>query len=228
MPKIICCAHRGAMAYAPQNTMKAFRLAAEMKADMIELDVHLTRDGVAVVNHDTAFNHAVPAGGRIVEMTAADVRGVRFEGEPIPELEEVIQFCKECGMKINIEIKAPAAAMEVVRLVQKHGMRDRILVSSFSAKALNAVKAGDKSFETAYLTTPAHGPFAIPLARRLGCSAVNPHKMQVGPLFVASAHKHGLKIFAWTVNDEQTMRRFITLGVDGIITNKPDLLIRLR
>jgi glycerophosphoryl diester phosphodiesterase len=249
MPKTICCAHRGAMAYAPQNTMKAFRLAAEIGADMIELDVHLTRDGVAVVNHDTSFKRAevsmgtrsendVSAGTRskndhvpsgiIREMTAAEIRNVRFQGEPIPELEEVIQFCKESGTRINIEIKAPEAAAEVVRLVNKHDMRPRIMVSSFSSRALKAVKASDKSFETAYLTTPAHGPFAIPFARRLGCAAVNPHKMQIGPLFVASAHRNGLKIFAWTVNDERTMRRFISLGVDGIITNKPDLLLRLR
>jgi len=216
------------MAYAPENTMKAFRLAADMGAEMVELDVHLTLDGVAVVNHDTAFNKAVPAGGEIRAMTAEEVRGVSFEGEPIPTLEEVIEFCKSSGMMINIEIKAPEAAVEVVRLVQKHDMTAKVLVSSFSARALKAVKAGDKSFDTAYLTTPAHGPFAIPIAKRLGCASVNPHKMQVNSRFVAAAHRKGLRIFAWTVNDEKTMSRFVALGVDGIITNKPDLLVKLR
>jgi glycerophosphoryl diester phosphodiesterase len=228
MKNIICIAHRGAMAYAPQNTMKSFALACEMRADMIELDVHLTSDGAAVVNHDPVFRHTDPPAGKIREMTLEQVRVLRFQGEPIPALEEVIEYIKPRGVGLNIECKVVEAAPEVVRLVRRHAFEKMTLVSSFIPRALAEVKKCDPAIGTGYLTPPVLSPFGLPRARLLGCESINPNKAQVNRAFVAAARKLGLKIFPWTVNDEKTMRRFITLGVDGIITNKPDLLNKLK
>ena len=228
MEKVICCAHRGAMAYAPENTMKAFRLAADMGADMIELDVHLTRDGAAVVNHDPEFSRAGPAGGKIKNMTLGEVRAVRIQGEPVPTLEEALLLCKERGMEINIECKACEAAREIVRLVRETGMRERTLVSSFSTRALAACKQLDPEISVGYLTLPLLHPAAFGPARRLRCASINPNLTGLTRRFVAAAHKRGIKVIPWTVNDARNMRRLIAAGADGIITNKPDLLNKIK
>ena len=124
------------MAHAPENTMKAFRLGIEMGADMVELDAHLTRDGHAVIHHDRSFGNTTPKKGLINLMTLNSVRELRFQGEPIPTLEEALLLCKEHGTILNIECKQGTAIKEVVRLVRLHGMERLVMVSQFSALVL--------------------------------------------------------------------------------------------
>jgi len=228
MRKVICCAHRGAMAYAPQNTMKSFRLASEMGADMIELDVHMTKDGHAVVNHNPAFDLPGQPGGIIKEMTLSDVAAIRFQGEPIPTLEEVIRFCKECGMAMNIEVKTHTASEETVRLVKKYDVQSGTLISSFSRRALAIGKKSGPEIDTGYLTPPLLHPFSVGAARRLKCATINPNKTSLTSRFVSKAHAVDIRIFPWTVNNPDEMQRLIDIGVDGIITNKPDILNKIK
>lgn len=227
MKKTICIAHRGAMAYAPQNTMKSFALACEMKADMIELDVHLTADGAAVVNHDTDFKHTDPPAGKIRDLTIEQIRALRFQGEPIPTLGEVIEYVKPRGVGLNIECKVAEVVPEVVRLLKQYKFQKMTIISSFNPRALTEVKKHDESIETAYLTAPVIYPFGLPRAKKLGCAAIHPNKMQVNAAYMAITRRLGLRVNVWTVNDEKSMRKLISLGANGIITNHPDVLNKI-
>lgn len=228
MKKMINCAHRGAMAYAPENTMKAFRLGIDMGADMLELDTHLTRDGVAIVNHNTDLKHTTPPLGRIAGLTYDEISHIRFRGEPIPTLEEVILLCMERGVELDIECKDGGAIEEVVRLVRKHGTQEHTLISQFNALVIARSRRLDPSIRTGFLTLPVVYPFHRLAALAAGAYSVNAHKAQVNRLYVEVAHFMGLKVISWTVDDADEMRRLIENGVDGIITNKPDLLAKIK
>jgi len=225
--KPLIIAHRGASDHAPENTMKSFALAASMGADMIELDVHLTRDGVAVVNHDADLAYTTPPKGKIKNLPLEEIRSARFHGEPIPTLEEAILFCRDKGIEMDIECKDEAAIGEIVRLVRAHGMEQRTLISDFRIRGLITVRRLDTTIRTGYLTAPVIYPLAFPAALAAGAYSVNPHKFQVNKVYVELAHRLGLKVFPWTINRTDELRRMINLGVDGIITNRPDLLAKI-
>ncbi len=199
-----------------------------MGADMIELDVHITKDGRAVVNHNPAFDLPGQQGGIIKHMTLGEVNSVLFQGEPIPTLEEVILFCKECGMRMNIEVKTHAASEETVRLLEKHRMQQGTLISSFSGRALAIAKKSSPEIDTGYLTPPLLHPFSIRTATRLQCATINPNKAFLTRRFVSKAHARNIRIIPWTVNNPEDMQQLIDIGVDGIITNKPDVLNNIK
>ncbi len=235
-------AHRGASGHAPQNTLAAFLLAAEMGADGIELDVHLSADGQVVVIHDDTVDATTNGRGRVSAMTLAELKALdagswfdpRFAGERIPTLQEVFEAVGQ-RLLINVEIKVEAGyhpfaqEAETVRLIKDNNLVERVIVSSFSLASLRRVRRLDPHIALGLLYARVETPFLPTVARLLGVrfEALHPEFSLVNARYVEKARQHGLPVNAWTVNEVEHMRRLIDLGIDGIITNYPDRLCSL-
>lgn len=234
-PNVKNLAHRGASAAAPENTMAAFRLAEQMGADGIELDVQLTRDGVPVVIHDEWLDRTTNGKGLVSEHTLAEIRaldagswfGQAFAGEKVPTLEEVVRtFVRR--LFFNIELKnsylpMPTLEHRTIALIRSYRLKRGVLVSSFNHQSMHLFHhlAPDIPTGLLYDCVLVEAP---PYAKRIGAAALNPFYMCVTQERVKEAHATGLQMNVWTVNDPDDMRHLMELGVDAIITNHPDRL----
>lgn len=236
--RVLNLAHRGASAAAPANTLAAFRLAAEMGADGVELDVQLSRDGEAVVIHDFNVDSTTDGQGAVRKMTLAQLKALdagswfdpAFAGERVPTLQEVFDAVGHC-LLINVELKSlpgrsPGLEVEVVRLVEDNNLMHRVIVSSFNPLALRKVKQLNPNVPTALLYGPDQ---PLPLRRAWLASLTphefrHPHHSMVDEPFMIWARQRGYRVNTWTVNEPDEMRRLLALGVDGIITDHPSLL----
>ena len=229
-PQVI--AHRGASAYRPENTVAAYELAVEQAADMIEVDLHLTRDGAVVVAHDAELAR-IGGRGEIGDATLAEVRALDAGGgERVPTLDELLDGFG-ARIALNLELKRgcqgpyaglPAAA---TRAVRARGLEERILYSSFYDPVLHELRRIDPAARIALLLScrsPARWPER---ARALGAEAVNPELPLVDRAFVERAHGEGLAVYVFTVDPLPEMERLLALGVDGLFTNVPDRMRRL-
>lgn len=217
-------AHRGASKVERENTVAAFREAGRMGAEMVELDVRRTADGALAVHHDATL-----ADGRAL-------KDVTFAELPdwVPDLAAALDA--SAGMDVNIEIKNwpadidfdpdDAVAARVVDLVRARGCAGRVLVSSFNLGTIDRVRALEADIATGWLTGGAIDPaLAVATAVAGGHAALHPHFATVTPEAVAAAHEAGLAVNTWTVDDPDTMVRLASWGVDGIVTNVPDLAL---
>ncbi|WP_206885869.1 glycerophosphodiester phosphodiesterase [Alicyclobacillus mali (ex Roth et al. 2021)] len=228
-------AHRGASAECPENTLPAFVRAAELGADMIELDVRLTGDGGVVVLHDPTVDRTTDGSGLVADMRLADLRKLdagswfdaRFRGTLIPTLDEV--FATVPHMCLNIELKTSPVAhtrqliRRVLGAIYRHNARDRVLLSSFDHAALAEVRRFDRDIALGVLFT---GRLLEPiqLAERLGAQSLHPDIEHLDPLFVAEAKAHHLAVYAWTAKTELAVNRALACHVSGIILD--DLRLR--
>ncbi|HZN13563.1 MAG TPA: glycerophosphodiester phosphodiesterase [Acidimicrobiales bacterium] len=210
MPLVI--GHRGAPRAAHENTVDAFRAAAAAGADMVELDVRCTADGGLVVHHDATLGDGRP----IVELDVAALPSW------LPSLDEAFDACD--GMSVNVEIKERDAARGVVALIAARALHQRVIVSSFDFATIADVKAADARIPTAWLTFAPVDDVAAKVAGA-GHQAIHPHDATVTPQLVDDAHRHGLAINVWTVDDVDRMRELASWGVDGIVTNVPDAAV---
>ncbi len=235
---VLNIAHRGASGVAPPNTLAAFRRAADLGADGVELDVHLCADGVPVVIHDFTVDGTTDGTGRVRDLPLATLReldaGSRFDpafaGERIPTLEEV--FAEVGGrLLINVELKSmpgndyPGLEAAVAALIRRHGLTDRVLVSSFNPFALQRFRREMPEVPVGFLYETAPLSRAARLAAalvRLRPQALHPWWGLITPETVRRAHARGRRVVAWTVDDPEAMARLVAWGVDGIITNYPN------
>ena len=234
--RTLCVAHRGGSAYAPENTMAAFRNAIKMKADYFELDVHMSRDGHLVVIHDDELERTTDGTGQVKDKTLAQLKKLdagswfspEFKGERVPTLEEALDLAKG-KIGVVIEIKNGPNFYEgiekkVVDLVKKKGMEKDVIIISFDhsnikkAHKLDPKIAGGILFYANILNVNQ-------TAENSGASLVCPGWQLLTPEMISDCHKNGLKLNIWTVNDPALMARFIREGVDVITTDKPDVLI---
>jgi glycerophosphoryl diester phosphodiesterase len=236
--------HRGASANAPENTLAAFRLAVEQGADGVELDVTLTADGVPVVIHDDTLDRTTSGHGAVSALSLAEIQSLdagypdkfaaQFCGQRIPTLAEVFEVAGESTI-INIELKHDRSpgrqlAARVVDRIHAHRRGERVIVSSFQFSNLGRVKALDPKLPVGLLyMAPVIGPrLALHLARKLPHEAHHPPAAGLTAGAIDWYHQHGLRVNAWTVDDEAQMRRLAEAGVDGLITNRPGLAVRVR
>jgi glycerophosphoryl diester phosphodiesterase len=231
-------AHRGASAEAPENTLAAFLLAAELGADGIELDVQLSRDGELVVIHDFVLKSSTDGTGPVHERTLAELKqldaGSRFDpafaGEQIPTLQEVIDAVGN-RLLLNIELKTTSwrddgLAAGTIRAIEDNQLLDRTIVSSFNPLALRWVNRLNPWISVGLLYAPDLPlPLRHPWARHLlRLDALHPHHSLVDPEYVVWARKQGYRVHTWTVDDPGRMCQLMRQEVDIIITNRPDLL----
>jgi glycerophosphoryl diester phosphodiesterase len=231
-------AHRGASAAAPQNTLAAFRKAMELGADGVELDVQLSADGVPVVIHDLTVDKTTDGTGLVRSKTLAQLKALdagrkfspQFAGERIPTLSEVFDVL-EGKLLVNVELKdfnprGSELGAPVVEIVRKHAMDKRVLFSSFNPFALRGVKRLAPEIPAGLLYAP-DLPIYLRrawLAPFIPHEARHPHFSMVTEALVERCHARGLRVNTWTVDDPAEMRRLIVVGVDGVITDVPDML----
>lgn len=240
MGKTLVWAHRGASAYAPENTLEAFQKAVEMKADGIELDVQLTSDGEIVVVHDETLERVSDGTGFVKDYTLAQLRGLNFnkthpefEHAQIPTLEEVYDLIRPTGLTINVEFKTgvfryPGIEDKVLELTARKGMEDRVMYSSFCHATLVYLREKKPDVNTGLLYADGWLDVAPYAKDKVKVNALHPalYFLQ-DPDYVKTAHAYGLENHVWTVNDENYMKMCRDLGVEAIITNYPDVCRRI-
>jgi glycerophosphoryl diester phosphodiesterase len=213
-------AHRGASARFAENTVDAFRGARTLGADWVELDVRRTADGGLAVHHDAHL----PDGRAIVEVDEADLPGT------VPDLVTALDACEPLG--VNVEIKNLPGDPDfdpACRIVAKvapivAARAQRILVSSFHAETLDLLRDLEPSVATALLTFALHEPVrTVDAVAAAGHSAIHPFDATVDAGLVATCHDLGLAVNVWTVDDPGRIAELAALGVDGIVTNVPDV-----
>ena len=232
-------AHRGASAYAPENTLPAFQLALQMGADGVELDVQRTADGQVVAIHDETINRTSNGFGRVVDQTLEHLRQCdfsnRFAGRrnvKIPTLREVLDLFRGTSVTINIELKNtvvlyPGLEDDVLRIVQDAGMLDQVLISSFNHFSLSNLRGRVAPGQLGLLMSDGiYNPWQY--ATWFGAGAIHPHYLDLQhPNFVWLCHEEGITVNAWTVNKDDDARWLAGLGVDAVITNLPDRIIEV-
>lgn len=222
-------AHRGDAGNAPENTMPAFEKAVEAGADIIELDVRQTADGVYVIMHDESLNRTANVKRKVGEVdydyiSKLDVGSSydrSYDGTRIPTLEEVLIFAKENDVFLNIELK-PADTDQnyvqgIVDLLHEYDFVDQCMLGSQSVAALREAKELDPDISTLYIMTMAFGDFA----GMQGIDGFSIKHTYISNNMVSRIHAKGKKIYAWTVNNESDIKDLLLLDVDGIITDDP-------
>lgn len=229
-------AHRGASAYAPENTLAAFELALEMGAEGIEFDVQRTADGHLVVIHDETVDRTSDGSGAVVDLTLEQLRRFDFSNGfevprrvGIPTLAEVLELCRPTDITINIELKDsveayPGMGLEALAAARDAGVVDRALFSSFNHDSLATLR-GHVAPESLGLLYAGSYPAPWTYATGFGAGAIHPNLADVdSPRFVEAAHGVGIRVNCWTMGEKPAMlQRALDLGVDAIITNFPDL-----
>ena len=229
-------AHRGASVYAPENTIAAFRLAAERGADAVELDAKLSSDGQVVVHHDRNLDRTTTGTGPLKARTLEELQlldagshfNLSYTGERIPTLSEVFTEVAS-RLLINIELSNYTSPFDrlpetVVRLVQEFGLEKRVLLSSFNPVGLMKARKLAPEIPIGLLVSA-----TIPRWLQSFFQLITPHEALHPPMSLVSEemiegqHRQGHWVNVWTVNELEHIRRFVHLGVDGVITDVPDL-----
>jgi len=235
IPNPAIIAHRGASAYAPENTLAAFELAVRQKADAIELDAKLTIDGHVVVFHDQTLDRTTGAKGRVIDSKLADLRhldagshfDVAYRGEPIPTLDEVLDLA---GKRIFIIVELTNYASlfdrlpeKVAEIVKKHDLAERLMFSSFNPIALIRIRRILPEVPLGLLARPGRkGAWARSwIGTLIRYQSLNPALDDADKSLVDRTHRHGRSLLVHTVNQPEDMRRLFQLGVDGIFTDDP-------
>ncbi len=239
--KIEIIAHRGFNDQFPENTMIAFKEALALGVDMIELDVHMTKDRKVVVHHDDILGRTVPGSGLIKNHTWKELQTLdagswfdqKFSGERIPLLEEVLELIGDQA-KLNIEIK-PAAYEEketpdsiekqIAGLVRARGMKDSVVVSSFEPDCLRRLNQISGAPQVVLLDRGIEKK--LELIEEIRPVSYNTHYWRVSLEDIDHVHQAGISLNVFTVNTQEEMKTMIKMNVDGIITDTPHLLKKL-
>ena len=223
-------AHRGASTETPENTMAAFQKAIDDMADYIELDVQLTSDGEVIVMHDSNAYRTTGVDENIVNMTYKEVRRLdagswysdEYKGEKVPGLREVLELAQG-KIKLNIELK-PAdngeeLARKTVALIEKYNMENDCVITSFSSSALSAAKSCDENIRVGYILSAAYGDYYD--MKNIDFFSVN--AAFLSKRTIDAIHNSGKQVYAWTVNNKDSIKNLTNKGVDGVITDNPVL-----
>ncbi len=228
-------AHRGASAYAPENTLAAFRLALEMGAKAIEFDVHQTRDGKLVVMHDDNFKRVAGRKLRVRRLNLSEARKFDvgswfdpiYKKERLPTLEEVLGLIGRRA-ELYIEIKAgsrryPGIEGRVVDLVRKRGLAGRAVISSFDHKALYEARALAPELRIGILMGLTPFRLTVKSALKLDAESFHLSLRKITPGRLKFAQERGLRVLVYTVNAAGDLERLEDMGVDGVFSNHPDI-----
>lgn len=251
MPRVI--AHRGDSRNYPENTLPAFESAVRMGIDVVETDIHLTKDGVLVIWHDPTLERNTDGSGRIEDHTLEELRrfdaGYTFtkdggrtfpfrgKGVRICTLAEALEHCPEQRFNIDLKTKCPEIVDEFIKVIREHDAVDRVVGASFHLSNLKRLRRLAPDFLTSITTAE-----VVPLLLRQKTHtlpkafkrkiifqipmAAGPVKV-VTPAFVKAMHQRGAVVMVWTINDEETMRRLFEMGVDSVMTDDPALVIKV-
>lgn len=246
-------AHRGGAGLWPENTIHAFERARELGVDVLEIDVRVTADDVLVVMHDATLERTTDGHGPINKLTLSQLKKLdaafhwspdggrsfplRGRGISVPTLQEV--FKTFSGIRFNIEPKQmePSLVKPLCRMIRENGMTKKVMVGSFSAEVLEEFRGECSEVATSASPTEVSDFLAMVNGRSENTRRLKAQALQIPEYilgrnvltreFVERAHALELQVHPWTINDEESMKRLIELGVDGIITDYPDRLMAL-
>lgn len=244
-------AHRGGAALRPENTIAAFDHGLSFGADGLELDVHLSRDGIVVVHHDPTLERTTNGRGALSALTAAELaaldaghwfRGAdeaapfpfRGQGLGIPRLREVLVRYPGVSVIIELKVNHPDLARRAVDDVRSAGAVDRVSFGSFGGAVLDALRAYEPRIPTGASREEArwalyrswiHWPPGRPAYREFQVPERSGVTTIVTPRFIKYAHQMNLPVKVWTVDDAADIRRLTEWGVDGIISDRPDIAV---
>jgi len=220
-------AHRGASGTRPENTFSAYERAIELGADMIEIDLHLTRDGAIAITHDEDLE-GLGGEGRVGECELASLRALDAgDGQRVPTLEEVLdRFGPRIPFNLELKTRAegPYPGLEAATLaaVEARGLLEATLFSCFDDGVLARIRALRDDARVALLVSPRTAGREVERARSLGACALNPWLGMASPELVSEARAAGLGVFVFTVDQPADMRRLVGLGATGLFTNFPE------
>jgi glycerophosphoryl diester phosphodiesterase len=253
-PHALAFAHRGGSLLRPENTMAAFGGAVEMGYRYLETDLHATRDGALVLIHDDTLERVTDGSGPVWEHTLAELKGFdasyhfspdggcthpyRGQGVTVPTLEEVVEAFPDVRLNVDIKQGEPPVVAALVDFIEKRGLQERFLVTSFVDRRLRefrrlsgggvATSAAQREALRFWLASRLRlerllriSYDALQVPARYGSLTV------VDRRFVAAAHRRGIEVHVWTVDEPPEMRRLLDLGVDGLMSDRPDLLLEV-
>ena len=229
-------AHRGASAIYPENTILAFKKAIEINSDGIELDVHKSKDNKLVVIHDEDIRRTYDGEGLVQNFTLEELKRFKNKSKDyseniecrIPTLEEVLKLIKDTRIILNIELKTDEIHYfnieeDVLNLINKYGIKNRVIISSFNHESLKICRSLDSEIKLGVLYDKKIEN-VISYAKDLKANAIHPDVTLVNKELIEEAHRNNVKVNTYTVDCKEIMKNLYSLGVDGVFTNKPDLL----
>jgi glycerophosphoryl diester phosphodiesterase len=232
-------AHRGASTVAPENTIAAFRAAREQGARWVELDVALLGDGTLVVIHDPTLDRTSSASGSLADITRVDLYAIdagawfdpRFKGERLPTFAETLTALSDLGLNVNVEIKQHPHHKSLIQLtdsvhasLQQRNRQTRVMISSFDAQALKAMKLLDPSYDVAMLWSDLPTDWQSVLDA-IPADAVHLNYRHLTFAFLEAAKKRDIAVRAWTCNTPEKLAPFWAEGLAGVITDNPRLYL---
>jgi glycerophosphoryl diester phosphodiesterase len=253
-PPPVVFAHRGGAALWPENTLRSFQGALDLGVRYLETDVHTTRDEVIVCFHDATVDRTTDGTGRVRDKTLDELRrldaGYRFSpdgrsypfrgrGDTVPTFEEALALHPEARFNVEIKQREPDMVARLFRFIEERELHDRVLVAAADDRVGDAFRAvargrvrtsagirGVQAFWAASLTG-AHRfmRFDFDALQVPPCHPTRPWLRVVTRRFVEAAHHHGIRVHVWTIDDPDEIRRLCALGVDGIMSDRPDVLV---
>ena len=226
------------MGLAPENTLAAFETAIQIGVDVLELDVHASRDGEIVVLHDATLDRTTDHQGLVCEQTLAEIRRAdagswfapRYRNERVPTLEEVLDLARHRAL-VLIEIKADFIAERLLSIIVDMSAESQVIIQSFDPQTVQRIKLLNPSVPTSLLVGKLPTSPSRVRARRLvkqilqvGANALSVWHAMLTPPFFEEMRKRAIGVWAWTVDEEIVIRDLALMGIQGIITNYPDRL----
>lgn len=224
--------HQGCDGLRPGNTLGAFRHALALGADAVECDVHRTRDGRLAVIHDARVDRTTNGRGAVAELAMAELRALDAGGgEPVPELVDVVTLIAASGAGLVVELKAPGTVAPALEAVRRHDLLSRTTFISFRLELLADLRGAEPSARLGALfgsdAAADPEPSLVARAGEVGADLIDLHFAAATPALLAAARQAGLRLWVWTPDEEDDLRRMVAMGVDGITTNRPDRLVSL-
>jgi len=223
---VLIVGHRGAAALEPENTLLSFERGIALGMDYLETDVRLTRDGRLILMHDEKVDRTTSGAGPVSEFSFDEIRALDAgKGQQVPSLEEALEAIRG-RVQLLLELKGPGTAAPAVETVKRLGVQGEVVFTCFVMDRLREVKALDSSLRVGAIFGRAE-PEMAETAAALGAEAFGLNYRHMSLHAVAEAHKQGLIIRAWNPDTEAEIRAMAGLGVDGVSSNRPDLLARV-
>jgi glycerophosphoryl diester phosphodiesterase len=243
-PATLVAAHRGGAALWPENSLLAFRGSLALGVDALELDLHMTADGEIVVLHDPTLERTTTARGRVRDLKLADLAGVRLKtrdgvvtDERIPTFAQVLDLAALVSVELLPEIKVDANRQRydgieetVLALVRARGLQARTTIQAFQVETIRRLRELEPKARTMLLVARgdverdrARPAEAVGRARALGATDLGMNHRLIDADVMAAARAAGVRVSAWTVNEEADIRRMVDLGVDVVMSDRPDV-----
>lgn len=250
---VMVIAHQGGEQLRPSNTLPAFEHAAALGVDVLEMDVHQTKDGVLVLMHDDTVDRTTDGSGAIQAMTLAEIKALdagyywtdddgqtypyRGQGITVPTLAEVFQAFPDMPMNIEIKQDSPSIVQSFCDLIHEYNMAEKVLIPTFHPDTMNEFRQTCPDVATSMtepeirkffgLNMAGMGSLFTPPGQAFQVPETSGSLQIITPRFVQGAQNRNIAVHVWTVNDPADMERLIETGVDGIITDRPDLLLEV-